>query len=33
MNTIVIIGNSQSRIIDYRYILTPRGYSIDTSCG
>ncbi len=26
MNTVIIIGNSQTKILDFKYIVTPRGY-------
>ncbi len=28
MNTVIIIGNSQTKIIDFKYIVTPRGYNL-----
>ncbi len=28
MNTVIIIGNSQTKIIDFNYIVTPRGYNL-----
>ncbi len=29
MNTVVIIGNSETKILDYQYIITPRGYKLN----